>query len=118
MQFSRATPKAHMQAYLRIMDPEKGVSPTPQQIVHDMKRAFTDHLRAIYDAKGTVVPNLGNVRYGRRAKDARRGMEKKSGGSRPRDAKAMACHALHVDAEGAGKKRFERSQKRHKNIIE
>ena len=69
-----------------------------------------DHLRAIYDAKGTVVPNLGNIRYGRRARDARRGMEKKSGGSRPREAKAIACHALHVDAQGAEKKRFERMQ--------
>ena len=83
-----------------------------------MKRAFTNHLRAIYDAKGTVVPDLGNVRYGNRAKNARKGMEKKSGGSRPREAKARACHALHIDAEGAEKKRFERSQKRHKNIIE
>jgi hypothetical protein len=118
LQFSRATPSVQTQAYLRIMDPETGVSPTPKQIVHDMTRAFTDHLRAIYDAKGTVVPGLGNLRYGRRAVAARAGMEKQSGGARPKEAKAIACHALHMDAQGAEKRRFERSQKRFRGVVE
>ena len=118
LQFSRATPSVQTQAYLRIMDPETGVSPTPKQIVHDMTRAFTDHLRAIYDAKGTVVPGLGNLRYGRRAVVARAGMEKQSGGARPKEAKAIACHALHIDAEGAEKRRFERSQKRFRGVVD
>ena len=118
LQFSRATPSVQTQAYLRIMDPETGVSPTPKQIVHDMTRAFTDHLRAIYDAKGTVVPGLGNVRYGRRAVAARVGLEKQSGGARPQKAKAIAQHDLHIDAEGAEKRRFERSQKRFRGVAE
>jgi hypothetical protein len=80
-----------------------------------MTRAFTEHLRAIYDAKGTVVPSLGNVRYGRRAVTAHAGLEKQSGGARPREAQAIKCHALHIDAEGAEKQRFERSQKRYKS---
>ena len=94
------------------------MSPTPKQTVHDMTRAFTDHLRAIYDAKGTVVPGLGNLRYGRRAVAARAGMEKQSGGARPKEAKAIACHALHMDAQGAEKRRFERSQKRFRGVVE
>jgi hypothetical protein len=97
------------------MDPEKGVAPTAQQIVHDMTRAFTDHLRAIYDAKGTVVPGLGNVRYGNRAKAARAGLERKVGGHVTHEAKAYAGHDLHIDAEGAEKRRFERCQKRYKS---
>ena len=62
----------------------------------------------------TFVPGLGNVRYGRRAVAARAGLEKRSGGKPPQEATAYASHALHIDAVGAEKKRFERSQKRYK----
>ena len=82
------------------------------------REMLAEHLRAIYDAKGTVVPGLGNVRYGRRAVAARVGLEKQSGGARPQKAKAIAQHDLHIDAEGAEKRRFERSQKRFRGVAE
>ena len=65
--------------------------------------------------KATVVPGLGNVRYGNRAKAARAGLEKKVGGHVTHEAKAYAGHDLHIDAVGAEKRRFERCQKRHKS---
>eukprot|EP01044_Picomonas_judraskeda_P015689 COSAG03_NODE_2671_length_2535_cov_2.260263_1_plen_169_part_00 len=73
LQFSRATPSVQTQAYLRVMDPEKGVAPTPQQIVHDMTRAERLLIVAVVvaDAQSAAEP-------------ARRGAGQRASARRPR----------------------------------
>ena len=79
LQFSRATPSVQTQAYLRVMDPEKGVAPTPQQIVHDMTRA--ERLEAKLSLRVTtgVVADAQSA-----AEPARRGAGQRASARRPR----------------------------------
>ena len=69
--FSRRTPKVQTDSYLRLMHPETGVSPTPDQIKTDMEKCLGDptdengarvgHLWRIYEARGTVVPRSQRI---------------------------------------------------------
>jgi len=63
--FSRATPALSRSSYMRILDPMTGVAPSSDRIVQDVQRCWTTHLRQIYEAKGAIVPGIGN-RNGRR----------------------------------------------------
>jgi hypothetical protein len=69
--FSLATPKEIDRAYTRLFDPSLGPNqgiPCSRRIIEDCNK-FVSSLEAIYDAKGTMVPGLGN-RIGHRRENA------------------------------------------------
>lgn len=59
--FSLSTPKAAQSAYLRVFHPTKGVAPTSDRIVQDIKRVITS-MNVIYKEGGVFVPGLSGGR--------------------------------------------------------
>ena len=95
--FSRATPASSSSCYLRLLHPETGVAPSSERIIQDVTRCFDKHLRAIYEANGKCVPNLGSRNGHRRV-----AYVNNRGGFRVKGAD-QADHPIHADAQPAFK---------------
>ena len=86
--FSKRTPKLAASSYKRVWE---GV-PSSKRIIQDISRCWGDHLRAIREARGCMVPGIGN-HTGRRWVG---GVHKRGG---LREKKPVQVNAfLHVDA--------------------
>ena len=60
LKFSRATPKQQDYAYLRLLHPETGVSPTPDELLTDRDRCWGPNILNIWKSWGTIVRENGN----------------------------------------------------------
>ena len=99
--FMKNTPQRLLHAYLRIVDPVSGVSPTSERIIQDVERCWDNHLWAIFEARGTVVPGLGSRNGHRRAAPGPRG------GTRVKGPPKQG-NPLHADAKGLSSELTER----------
>ena len=81
--FHRSTVPKQSKAYLRVMDPVTGVSPTSAQIITDTKKCFGKNLRDIWEVKGIIVPGAGNHRGHHADEAVDREVERRGGEFRP-----------------------------------
>ena len=64
--FDGSTPKRLSHSYLRLYNPETGVTPTSNRIIQDITRVLSS-LEKVLDAKGCIIDET--VRTGRRRYD-------------------------------------------------
>jgi hypothetical protein len=112
LKFSRATPKQQDHAYLRLLHPETGVSPTPEELRTDRDKCWGPNIMAIWKAWGAIVRDNGNRPNGHRGDQWSDGQDRRGGESLP--VKDSSRRPLHADALEAQTARLEASMEKFK----
>jgi hypothetical protein len=111
LKFSRGSPKQQDHGYLRIMDPDTGVSPTPEELRTDRDKCWGPNILNIWHKWGAIVRENGNRPNGHRgAKWSADGVERRGGESLP--VSESHRRPIHADAAKAQEERLKAKEEK------